>query len=199
MPHAEEDTMSGPTVNGEKHSSAFLSHLTSYPLVSDGISTFKANPYGQKSIDVADAGYAKFAKPVLPYLAKPYEFVSPYVTKADELADSGLTKVDEKFPIVKEETEKVKGTLFDYALFPVQLAGQGKEYVFSTYGDEYQRVGGKGIITTGKATVSTGLRITAETLNWLSGYLGPKKEAAKESFNDTIHEAKEKINDKFDN
>jgi len=187
MPHAENETMS-TTVNGEKPSSLFLSHLTSYPVVSDTISTFKANPYGKKSIDIADTGYAKFAKPILPYLSRPYEYVSPYVHKVDSLADTGLSKVEQTFPVVKEDTEKLKGSVKEIAFFPLTVAGQGKDYVFGTYNDEYKKTGGQGVVTTGKAAVSTGLHITADFFGWVSGVLGPKKEAAKE-----------KLNDKFDN
>lgn len=42
-----------------------LQHLTSYPLVSDSITTFKNNKYGAKSLTYADQGYA-FAKPYQP-------------------------------------------------------------------------------------------------------------------------------------
>merc|ERR1712093_874997 len=41
-----------PQVNGEAPSSAFLSHLISYPVISDSISTFKSNPYGAKSLSI---------------------------------------------------------------------------------------------------------------------------------------------------
>ncbi|KAI9811759.1 MAG: hypothetical protein M1827_005304 [Pycnora praestabilis] len=180
MPHAENGIMGEPTVNGEKPSSAFISHITSYPVVSDTISMYKSNPYGQKSIDIADHGYATVAKPVLPYLAKPYSIVSPYVNKADSLADGGLNKVDQTFPIVKEDTAQIKDTVIDYALQPLRLIGNTKNYLFDTYGDEYKKCGGQSVITTGKATISTGLRITADVLSYLGSYLGPKKEQAKE-------------------
>ncbi|KAI9827120.1 MAG: hypothetical protein M1819_007011 [Sarea resinae] len=176
--------MSGPTVNGEKPSSQFISHLASLPVVSDSISTFKSNPYGKKSIELADTGYAKFAKPVLPYLSGPYGYVSPYVHKVDSIADSGLGKVEETFPIVKEDTEKLKDNVISVAFFPLHIASQGQEYLFNTYNSEYKKVGGEGIVTTGKTVVSTGLHVTSDVLGWLGSWLGPKKEAAKDKINE---------------
>ncbi|KAI9696072.1 MAG: hypothetical protein M1836_005903 [Candelina mexicana] len=184
MPHAENQKMGEATVNGEKPSSAFISHLTSYPVVSDSISTFKSNPYGQKSLDLADHGYATFAKPVIPYLARPYSMVSPYVAKADSLADSSLKKVDQTFPIVKEDTDKIKATAVDTAFFPLRKATEGKDYVLETYNNQYKKCGGRGLITTGKASVSTSLVVTSDVLAWISNYLGSAKDQTKEKVNE---------------
>ncbi|KAI9801513.1 MAG: hypothetical protein M1833_002745 [Piccolia ochrophora] len=176
--------MAPPTVNGEKQSSAFLSHLTSIPVISDSISGFKANPYGQKSLNLADQGYVTFAKPILPYLSGPYQYVSPYVAKADSLADTGLSKVEDTFPIVKTPTDKLKGTVFDTVFFPVRLASDSKDYVFKTYGSEYKKVGGEGIVTSGKAVITTSLVVTSDSLGWLSSFLGAKKEQTKHVVNE---------------
>jgi hypothetical protein len=157
-------------------------HLTSYPVISDSIQTFKSIPIGQKSISLADQGYCAFVKPVQPYLSKPYNFVHPYVSKADSLADNTLKQVDSRFPIVKEPTDKIKDTVSDYAYFPMRVAGDGRDYLFKVYGNEYKKVGGDsgGLIARGKASVSTSLVVTSELLAWLSSYLGQKKEQAKE-------------------
>lgn len=110
MPHATSETLNGDA------SSKTISHLTSYPAVSDGIETFKSNPYGKKSLEIVDSAYARFAKPVEPYLEKPYSYAKPYVSKADDLGHRALNTVDGHFPIVKENTdtiiEKAKGTAF---------------------------------------------------------------------------------------
>ncbi|SLM34259.1 MAGE protein [Lasallia pustulata] len=166
--------------NGDKPQSEFINHLASYPVVSDSINTFKSNPYGQKSIDIADASYNSFVKPVLPYAKGPYGYVKPYVTKADQVASSGLTKVDETFPIVKEDTQKIKSTVFDYALYPFKLAGESKDYVFKTYDSEYKKCGGDGLISGGKAMITTSLVVTSDSLAWLSSFLGQKKEQTKD-------------------
>lgn len=124
MPHS---TATETLTNGEsKNSSKFLNHLSSYPAVHDGIETYKSNPYGKKSLELADGAYARFAKPVEPYLEKPYGYAKPYVQKADELADNGLSKVDTHFPIVKEDTHTIVDTAKSYILWPYS-------YVSSTW------------------------------------------------------------------
>lgn len=134
MPHATNEM---PTMNGEKSSSQFLDHITSYPVVSDSIETFKSNPYGKKSLELADGAYARFGKPVEPYLETPKSYVAPYAKKADELADSGLGKVESHFPIMKDDTntivEKGKSLIF----YPFKLAGDSRDYVFSTYNGSF--------------------------------------------------------------
>merc|ERR1711939_680096 len=78
-----------PQVNGEAPSSAFFSHLISYP-------------YGAKSLSIPPSLSHKLADPLLPSLTKPYQYVSPYITKADSLGDSTLSTIDSKFPVVKK-------------------------------------------------------------------------------------------------
>jgi len=171
--------MSTPMTNGERPHSKVLSHITSYPVVSDSITYYKSNPYGQKSINLASTCYSKFAAPVLPYLQGPYSYVAPYVEKADSLADDGLAKVDTKFPIVKEDTSKIKGTVIDYAFFPLRLAGHGKEYVLGTFNDQYSKTDGQdGLVKLAKATISTELKFGHDAYNLLIAYWTKGKETA---------------------
>jgi hypothetical protein len=142
-------------------------HLTSYPLISDSIATFKNNKYGAKSLTYADQGYA-FAKPYLPYLSTPYSYVAPYVAKADSLGAQGMTQVDARFPIVKEEPDKIRGTIIDTAYFPVRLAEEARQHLLDTYGAEYKKCGGAGYVASGKAVVTTSLVLSQESLAWLS-------------------------------
>jgi len=123
----------------------------------------------------------------MPYLQRPYSYVAPYVAKADEIADSSLGRVDNTFPIVKEDTEKIKGTVMDYALFPLRVAGQSKDYLLSTYNDEYQKTGGQGLVTTAKAVISTELKVTADIFQMVADFLGPKKEATKQKANEKMN------------
>jgi len=174
-------------VNGETPSSAFLSHLTSYPIISDSISTFKSNPYGQKSLDLTSQGYEKFAKPVLPYFSKPYEYVSPYVKRADSIGDSTLSTIDSKFPVVKKPTGELYGEAQSFALFPFRKGIEGKDYVFTTYNTEVKKTGKEGLVSYGKAAVSTGLIVSSDALNWLGGFLGPKKDQAKAAVNEKLN------------
>jgi len=192
MPHSDpstpEATEMTPQVNGESGpSSAFLSHLISYPVISDSISTFKSNPYGAKSLDLTSAGYAKLGKPLLPYLSKPYEYVSPYVKKADSIGDSTLSTIDSKFPVVKKPTGELYNDGKSIVFFPLKKGSEGKEYIFSTYNKEVKNVGGEGIFTYGKAAIGTTLRVGGDAYQWLSGFLAGKKAEAKEVANEKMN------------
>jgi len=160
-------------------------------VVNDIINTYTSNPYGQKSVHLANDVYNQTVKPVLPYLDGPLSYVKPYAAKADEMGDASLSKVDETFPIVKEDSEKVKSTIFDYAFYPLRFAGESKDYVFKTYNDEYQKTGGQGIITTAKAIVSTELKIASDVLHAFGDWLGPKKEQAKDYYQQAQEKAGE--------
>ena len=151
-------------------------HLTSYPVVSDAISTFKSNPYGKKSLDLSNTGYEKLVAPFIPYAKRPYGYVAPIVAKADSLGSDALSRVDNTFPIMKEDTEKIKGTVLDYAYFPFRLAGDSKNYILDTYSMEYKKCGGDGYVAGSKAVITTGLVVTSDTLAWLSTFLGQKKD-----------------------
>ncbi|KAL1978464.1 hypothetical protein VTN31DRAFT_1323 [Thermomyces dupontii] len=190
MPHAEpksKSTMGEPIVNGEKPHYKSLSHLTSYPVISDSITTFKNNKYGAKSLQYADEGYQRFAKPFLPYLSGPYSYVAPFVEKADTLIDSGLSKVDERFPVLKKDTKSIQETIVDTASRPLRLASDVQQRVLDTYGSEYKKFGGNGLIAGTKAAISTGLVISQESLAWLSSVLGAKKEQAQGAVNKANH------------
>ncbi|KAI1852636.1 hypothetical protein JX265_003123 [Neoarthrinium moseri] len=168
-------------VNGEvQPSSATLQHITGYPVVKDTLSAYKNNPYGKKSIELGDSAYQTFAKPVIPYLAKPYGYVSPYVKKADHFGAGALTKLDEKIPVLSTSTEELK----QIAFFPVVKTKEGTDHVFSVYNSEFKKVGGDGVVTYGKAIISTGLVITSEALTWIGDFLRSSKEKAKEAGND---------------
>ncbi|KAL3437928.1 hypothetical protein BDV09DRAFT_139158 [Aspergillus tetrazonus] len=187
MPHFETGTMGENAVNGERAQSQFLEHLTSYPVVSDSISFYKGNKYGAKSLEFADQGYG-FAKPYLSYLSKPYVYVAPYVTRADSLGDKGLQKVDATFPIIKEDTKTLKNTIYDTAYFPLRLFGDAKSHVFSTYGDEYKKCGGDGVVASGKAIITTSLVLSQESLAFISSLLQKKKAQVKDLVNEQTQE-----------
>merc|ERR1712093_858980 len=164
-----------PQVNGEAPSSAFLSHLISYPVISDSISTFKSNPYGAKSLSIT------------PSLSKPYQYVPPYITKADSLGDSTLSTIDSKFPVVKKPTGELIDNGKAIVFFPLKKGTEGKEYVVGVYGSECKKVGGEGIVTWGKAAIATGLVVGGDAYGWLSGFLAGKKAEAKEVSNEKLN------------
>jgi hypothetical protein len=162
-------------------------HLFSYPVIHDGISTFKANPYGAKSLDLTNAGYEKLGKPLLPYFAKPYEYVSPYVKKADSIGDSTLSTLDSKFPVVK----KPIGELYDegkaIVFFPLKKTNEGKDYVLGVWGGEKKKVGGEGLVTYGKAALATSLIVSADAYNYVVSFLSKKSTETKEVANEKLN------------
>lgn len=171
--------MGEPTVNGDMPHSATLDHVTKYPVVSDSISAFQSNPYGQKSIDLTNFAYTKFVKPTFPYLEKPASYAKPYVAKVDEIGDTILTKFDERVPIVKSETGEIKKTAIDYIQWPVKVANEQKDYVFKTYSDEYKNCGGDGVVAGGKALVSGSFVVASDWLAYIASLLQKGKEEAK--------------------
>jgi len=163
-------------VNGEAPSSAFLNHLTSYPVVSDSISAFKTNPYGAKSLDLTTASLHRL-QPLLPYLARPYQFVSPYVQKADSLGDATLSSIDARFPAVKKPAGEWYSEGREIVLFPLRKGNEGKEYVLSVFGVEKKKVGQDGLVSYGKALIGTGLVVSGDAYKWVSEYLAGAKKA----------------------
>jgi hypothetical protein len=155
--------------------------LLGYPFINDGVSTFKSNPYGQKSIEIGDSAYKTFAVPVMPYFSKPYQFVSPYIKKADSLGDMTLSKVDERFPVVKKPTGELYEDARNLVMMPYRVSLAGKDHVLSTYSTEKKKVGGENLMTYGKAIITTALIITSETVTSVSSYLTTKKEGVKNS------------------
>jgi len=183
--------MGEPTVNGDLPHSATLDHVTKYPVVSDSISAFQSNPYGQKSIDLTNFAYATFVKPTFPYLEKPASYAKPYVAKVDELGDTILTKFDERVPIVKSETSEIKKTAVDYAHWPVKIATDQKDYVFKTYSDEYKKCGGDGVVAGSKALVSGSFVVASDWLAYIASLLQKGKEEAKSKGAELKAQAKE--------
>lgn len=179
--------MSSPQVNGDVAAarySAFIEHLLNYPVISDGVDNFRANEYGQKSIKLGDAAYKTFAAPVIPWLAKPYQYVSPYVQKADSIGDKTLNHIDERFPVVKKPTDELYSETKGLVLLPYHKGLEGKDHVFQIYSSEYKKNEQAGLVASGKAALTTVLVVSNETLSWLSTFLHTKKAEASESLNE---------------
>jgi len=147
-PHAEQPTTNGVSstngtmTNGDRHHSVFLSHLTSYPLVSDSITTYRSNPYGEKSINLAFSAYSTAHRnlyaPFAAYLSRPLGLVAPYLAKADDMGDQGLSSLESRFPIVKEDTATIQEKVGQVAGTPFRVAKESREWVWKTYDEEYQ-------------------------------------------------------------
>lgn len=188
MPHSlKQSNGMAPQVNGEAPSSAFFNHLKSYPVINDSISTFKSHPYGARSIDLTATGYEKFGKPFIPYLQKPYQYVSPYVAKADEIGDTTLSTLETKFPVVKKSTGELFNEGKSLVFYPITIGNEGKDYVLSKYNGEVKKTQDQGLVGYGKAVVATGLIVSSDALHWLGNFLSQKKKETKEVANEKIN------------
>ncbi|KAH9869367.1 hypothetical protein IAQ61_006573 [Plenodomus lingam] len=141
-----------PITNGETPSSRVLSHLHSYPVVHDSVEGFKQDPRGSRVLALATNTYKSVVAPFTPYLATPYSYLHPYLDRADQIGDNTLSKIETNFPIVKEDTSKVK----EVALSPYT-------YVAGTWQDEYKKTARKdGPVKTGIVLISTELKIVQD-------------------------------------
>lgn len=206
MPHA---TSEQPLTNGDKLSSQFVHHLASYPVVNDSIKAVQQNPYGKKSIELADGAYQRFGKPVQPYLETPYSYAKPYVQKADEIADSGLSHVEHRFPIVKEETHTIVDNVKSLVWWPYSYATdtwQGQYHqscsthihvmLLTMPTDEYSKTAksknrgdGLPLPTLVLAYISFNLRVASDFLHTVANTVGPKYEESKKKGADYVREA----------
>ncbi|KAF3935872.1 hypothetical protein ABW20_dc0100257 [Dactylellina cionopaga] len=177
------------TTNGDSEPhSVFFSHLGSLPVVSDGVTYFKGHPVGQRSLSISQSVYDTFVKPFSPYLAKANVYAGPYVSKADQIADSGLAKLEERVPLVKEPTEKLKERItsipgYNAAQGYLAFGNEKKDYAFKVYNDEYNKAsnGQTSIICVAKAGVSTTYILSTQTIGWVASFLTAKKEEAEET------------------
>lgn len=135
---------------------------------------------------MSDTAYKTFAQPILPYLNKPYQYVSPYVKKADDLGDKTLSKVDEKFPVVKKQTNEIYEDGRNLVLMPYRTAYAAKDHVFETYNGEVKKVGGDNLISYGKALLTTSFIVTAEVIQSVSGFLGQTKKQTKSAVDEKM-------------
>lgn len=110
--------------------------------------------------------------------------MSPYVKKADSFGAGALNKIDEQLPILKESTESIQSKGKQIAFYPVVKTKETTDHLFSVYNSEVKKVGGQGVVTTGKALISTGIVLTTEGLNWVSAVLRSGKEKAKDASNE---------------
>lgn len=183
--------MAVPQVNGDvspSPNSAFLQHLLAYPIISDSIHTVKANEYAQRSIKLGDSAYQTFAVPVLPWLAKPYEYVSPYVRRVDSIGDKTLDRIDERFPVVKKPTADLYNETRELILLPYNKGIEGRDHVFAVYSSEVKKGEQKGLVAQGRAAVSTAFVVSNETLSWLSSLLAAKKAEASTAVKEKINQ-----------
>lgn len=153
-----------------------------YPIVHDGVDTFKQNPYGQRSIQLGNSAFETFALPLAPYLSRPFELVKPYLQKADSLGDQALSKVDQSAPFVKKPTNELYAGAKGIIGMPYKTGVETKDHVLKTYAAECKKFGGDSIVTYSKAFLSTAFISSSELLAWAGGVVHDKKEDAKEAY-----------------
>jgi hypothetical protein len=156
-------------------------------VVQAGLTKFRQNQYGQTSIKIGDSAYKTIAQPVMPYLARPYQYVSPYVEKADHIGDQTLAKMDERWPVVKKPADELYADAKSVVLYPLHKSMEGKDHVFSVYSAECKKVGGEGLVTTTKALISTAVLISSEAISWVGQLLAARKAEAKDAANDKVN------------
>jgi len=175
-----------PQVNGDTPSSAFFSHLASFPFISDSISTIKSNPYGAKSLDIGTNITHTLNAKLSPILSTPISYATPYLKKADSIGDSTLSTIESKFPAVKKPTGELYSEGKSFVLFPLTKGTEGKDYVLSTFNGEVKKNGDQGLVGYGKAAISTSFKVGGDAYNWLSEFLYAKKKEAKEVSNEKL-------------
>ena len=162
-------------------------HLTSYPLVSDGIKTFQSNYYGAQSLSLVHRASDTFVAPFVPYARKPYAYVEPYVQHADALADQGLQRVDKTFPIVKDDAQKIGAKTRGLLGLPFDKAAETADYVRGTWGQHYKGFEHPGVVSGGKAAVMTVLSVTGDVAGAISDFLAGKKREAEGAYKEKVH------------
>jgi hypothetical protein len=111
-------------------------------------------------------------------LQRPYSVAHPYLARADELGDNGLSTLESYIPVVKEDTNTLKG----YAFAPYN-------YLTGTYQEQYERTRGDGLVKTGLAVVSTELKIVQDACTVFLEYWNGSKTGQK--VNAKIDQAKQ--------
>lgn len=167
-----------PTPTPNQINSLTIERLLTYPLVQDGVSTIQSNHLGAKSIQMTDTAYRRLAGPVLPWLARPYQYVSPYVERADQLGSETLARVDERFPAIKKPTGELYADAKNLVLLPYNKGLEGKDHVMNVYSEECRKLGKENFVTYSKALVGTAFTIGGETYNWVNDFIAARKTEA---------------------
>jgi hypothetical protein len=124
---------------------------------------------------------------VIPYLAKPYEYVSPYVSRADTLGDQTLGKIDERFPVIKKPTAEIYSDTKGLVLLPYHKGLEGRDHVFQVWNTELKKSEQQNLYNYGKAAVTTALVVSNETLSWLSSFISAKKAETAQAVNEKVN------------
>ncbi|KAJ9419102.1 hypothetical protein QL093DRAFT_2565271 [Fusarium oxysporum] len=132
-----------------------VQHLLSYPVISDGVHTFKSGKYGQRSIQFGNAAYQTFAGTATTWFQRPYQHLLPYIQKVDSLGDNILHHVHKQFPIIKKPTQELYNDTKDLISLSYHKGLEGRDHVLKVYDSEYEKNKQVGLVAHGKAAVTT--------------------------------------------
>lgn len=171
-------TTTNATPNGNKPSpsiaekSQFLSHLTSYPLISDTLTTITTHPYTRTPLHLTHRTLTSLAPYATPLLSPLTPYLTPYLARLDTLGSSALDALDARVPSAKKPTRELYTQTRDLALRPYELSREGSEHVRRAYDGEVKRNGGgegekkMGLVGFGKAVWGTGKVVGGEVVSW---------------------------------
>jgi hypothetical protein len=136
-----------------------LSHLQSYPLISDITTSFTSSSICQRTINMSSALYAHCITPV-----------SRVVQSADDFADANLTHLDSRFPVIKEvSAEDVFGyprkLIVDEIVRGCYYAHEKQEF-FKSQVDQR-----KGVVVKLRAGITTGLVVSTDVMAEIADFL----------------------------
>ncbi|KAI4275830.1 MAG: hypothetical protein L6R38_005795 [Xanthoria sp. 2 TBL-2021] len=167
--------MTGPTANGDVPSSKFLNRLSSFPAVSTGIEAVKSNPVTAAPLAVAKRTSLLFAAPVFPLASLSYfmlePLIEPVMKRLDTAAHDSLSRIESTWPLIKEQPEHIKAEVEYLVFLPLTKSKERKDYVSSTYSNEYSHCGKGGIMTVGRALICTQLIVLSDGLLWIKSML----------------------------
>ncbi|KAL8675549.1 MAG: hypothetical protein Q9168_000061 [Polycauliona sp. 1 TL-2023] len=167
--------MTRPTVDSDVNSSKFLERLTSFPAVSTGIEAVKTNPITAAPLAVAKRTSLLVATPVFPLASLSYfmlePLIEPLIKKVDNMAHDSLHKIESTWPLIKERPEHIKAEVEHLVFLPWTKSKERKEYVASTYSNEYSQCGRGGIRSIGRAVICTQLIVLSDGLLWIKAIL----------------------------
>lgn len=76
---------------------------------------------------------------------------------------------------MKSTPQEIIDSAFNIANLPGKKANEAKDYVLGTWSQEYKKCGGEGVVSGGKAMVTTSLVVTSDVLGYISSFLSKKK------------------------
>ena len=109
--------------------------------------------------------------------------------RADALGDDALSRIDERIPSLKKPTNELVSDGKAIVFFPLRKGLETKDHITEIYNSEYKKVGGEGLVTSGKALISTSLFVTSEALTWVGDVLRAGRVHAKEAAHDATRQA----------